>query len=163
MAVSPRVFLALAWGAALAGQAPPDSAAAPAVPEILAAHNTVREKMHLPPLRWSDQLAAWARDWAYELILSDEFAHRTRNPYGENLYEIRNGVATPARVVSAWSVEATGYDYLANRCHSMCGHYTQLVWRDTRAVGCAVVHDSHRQVWVCNYDPPGNVAGQRPY
>ena len=29
--------------------------------------------------------------------------------------------------------------------------------------GCAVATDRRREVWVCNYDPPGNVAGYRPY
>lgn len=158
-----RVLLALAWGAALFGQAPPDSQASPMARQMLAAHNALRQKLNVPALRWSDRLAAWAREWANTLILSDGFAHRLRNPYGENLYEIRNGVATPARVVGAWASEAPEYDYLANRCHFMCGHYTQIVWRSTRLVGCAVAHDSHRQVWVCNYDPPGNVVGQRPY
>ena len=29
--------------------------------------------------------------------------------------------------------------------------------------GCAVATDRRREVWVCNYDPPRNVAGYRPY
>jgi hypothetical protein len=38
-----------------------------------------------------------------------------------------------------------------------------MVWRDTREVGCAVATDTEREVWVCEYYPPGNVAGFRPY
>jgi pathogenesis-related protein 1 len=45
----------------------------------------------------------------------------------------------------------------------MCGHYTQIVWRNTKAVGCAVGGKGAREVWVCDYDPPGNYVGQRPY
>ena len=40
---------------------------------------------------------------------------------------------------------------------------TQFVWCKTHAVGCAVATDPRREVWVCNYDPPGNVIGYRPY
>jgi hypothetical protein len=34
----------------------------------------------------------------------------------------------------------------------------QIVWAKTRAVGCAVAKCPRRGIWVCNYDPPGNVA-----
>jgi pathogenesis-related protein 1 len=46
----------------------------------------------------------------------------------------------------------------------MCGHYTQLVWADTEAVGCAVARNPTQtyEVWVCNYTPGGNFAGERP-
>ncbi len=43
------------------------------------------------------------------------------------------------------------------------GHYTQLVWRGTRDVGCAKVFCSGYMIVVCNYNPPGNVLGLRPY
>jgi len=45
----------------------------------------------------------------------------------------------------------------------VCGHYTQIVWRDTKQVGCGVARDNRREIWVCNYDPPGNWVGHRPY
>jgi len=47
----------------------------------------------------------------------------------------------------------------------MCGHYTQVVWRSTTTVGCAmaVCKDSQEQIWVCQYQKPGNWVGQKPY
>jgi PadR family transcriptional regulator len=48
-------------------------------------------------------------------------------------------------------------------CRGVCGHYTQIVWSNTREVGCGVARDSNREVWVCNYNPPGNWIGERPY
>lgn len=54
---------------------------------------------------------------------------------------------------------------------SGCGHYTQLAWRDTAEVGCGLSHCEGPangsvwlwDIWVCNYDPPGNVIGVEPY
>ncbi len=73
------------------------------------------------------------------------------------------GTATPHQVVAAWADEAREYDHGTNSCSGVCGHYTQIVWRTTRAVGCAVGSDAHRQVWVCEYEPAGNWVGYRPY
>jgi pathogenesis-related protein 1 len=66
-------------------------------------------------------------------------------------------------VVGAWAGESRNYDYASNKCRGVCGHYTQIVWAGTREVGCAVATGGGRQVWVCNYDPPGNWIGKRPY
>ena len=112
---------------------------------------------------WSAQLAGTAQAWADHLIATGAFAHRPNDPYGENLYAIIGGTASAQDVVSAWSGEASSYDLRTNACSGMCGHYTQIVWRTTRRVGCAVASNGQRQVWVCNYDPPGNIIGERPY
>jgi pathogenesis-related protein 1 len=66
-------------------------------------------------------------------------------------------------VVNAWAAESRNYDYRSNCCRGVCGHYTQIVWAGTQEVGCAVARGGRREVWVCNYDPPGNWAGKRPY
>ena len=131
--------------------------------DLLSAHNDVRARVGDPPLTWSASLAARAQDWANTLISSRTFGHRPNNRFGENLYTITGGAASPRQVVAAWADEARGYDIRSNACAGQCGHYTQIVWRATRQVGCAVASDVERQVWVCEYDPPGNVIGYRPY
>ena len=131
--------------------------------DMLAAHNGVRARVGVPPLAWSDRLAARAQDWADHLLARGQFTHRPKSPYGENLFEIDGGTASPARVVQSWASESRNYDSRSNRCSGVCGHYTQIVWRDTKEVGCAVARGEGREVWVCNYDPPGNWAGRRPY
>jgi len=130
---------------------------------ILTAQNQVRAQVHEPPLQWSSKLAAVAQDWANRLIKNGTFLHRTGSPYGENLYMDQPGPATPEDVVRAWAAEAANYRYDSNTCRGLCGHYTQIVWRDTTQVGCAVSRGSGREVWVCNYYPPGNYVGRKPY
>jgi uncharacterized protein YkwD len=131
--------------------------------EMLNAHNAIRARVDVSPLIWSDQLVQVAQDWANHLIATGALYHRPNNRYGENIYAISGGHATPAEVVGSWAKEARGYDIRSNTCSGVCGHYTPIVWGKSRAVGCAVATDRRRDVWVCNYDPPGNVIGFRPY
>ena len=131
--------------------------------DMVTAHNSVRARVGVAPLVWSERLAARAQEWADTLIERKQFAHRPNSNYGENLFEITGAAASPAQVVNAWAAESRSYDYSSNRCRAVCGHYTQMVWSATHAVGCAAARGSGREVWVCEYDPPGNWAGKRPY
>ncbi|HTI80559.1 MAG TPA: CAP domain-containing protein [Acetobacteraceae bacterium] len=145
---------------------PPTSQPAPAsalAQEMLDRHNAVRARVGVPPLSWSDSLAQTAQDWADYLIATNALFHSPDNRYGENLYGISGGTASPSDVVSFWAQEAAGYDIRRDTCRGVCGHYTQLVWRNTRELGCAAATNAARQVWVCEYSPPGNIVGFRPY
>jgi hypothetical protein len=75
---------------------------------------------------------------------------------------------TAKEVVESWASEARWYDYESNTCRApedeSCGHYTQIVWADTTRAGCGMtVCDGKGQIWVCDYEPAGNVIGRRPY
>ncbi len=149
----------------------------------LDSHNRVRAKHGLQPLKWSDKLAAYSQEWANHLGRGNscQMYHRSGNPpHGENLYissavvwsdgkkEVareRNRV-TVRDVVKVWTDEEKWYNYKNNSCQPgrQCGHYTQIVWRDTTEVGCAVKFcGDQSQNWVCSYNPPGNYVGKRPY
>lgn len=146
---------------------------------VLAAHNGVRAKHGLTPLKWSNKLANYSQQWANHLGKGSrcKIAHRGGiPPYGENLYRASSLrwsdgktellPVTIKNVVKAWTDEEKWYDYTRNRCQpgQKCGHYTQIVWRDTTEVGCAVkICDDKSQTWVCSYNPPGNFQGVRPY
>ena len=131
---------------------------------MLATHNSLRATVKVPPLKWSPSLAGEAQEWANRLVANGRFEHRSNSLHGENLFEIVGRAATPVEVVGEWRAESANYDYRGNKCRgATCGHYTQLVWAATRQVGCGVARNSRREIWVCNYDPPGNVVGQRPY
>jgi len=145
------------------GEEPPVIAPSSLARDILAVHNSVRARVGTAPLSWSVRLAALAQDWADTLLARRQFVHRPNSIYGENLFEITGATASSAQVVNSWAAEFRNYDYRSNRCRGACGHYTQIVWDDTREVGCAVARGGGREVWVCDYDPPGNWVGKRPY
>lgn len=147
--------------------------------EMLLAHNQWRAEAGVPPLRWSAELGRSSLAWATQLATQNACVmqhSRSRDDTGENLYwaspvmwsDGRREVQgiTPWNVVDSWGREVADYDYADNRCQpgKQCGHYTQLVWQNTREVGCAAyVCPSKEQVWVCQYRPAGNYVGQRPY
>ncbi len=145
--------------------------------EMVDRHNHWRSEVGAPNLRWSESLTAHAQEWADELAsLGCNMVHRDQDQYGENLTRFAprrssSGqrslqTVTPTQVVDGWADEKQWYSHGANRCQAgqVCGHYTQVVWSSTREVGCAkAVCADQSQIWVCNYDPQGNIAGQKPY
>ncbi len=142
----------------------PAAVVSSAVPRaMLDAHNAVRARTGVPSLAWSTALASKAQHWASTLMARGQFRHRPNTPYGENLFEISGASASPGEVVNTWASQARNYDYRTNSCRGVCGHYMQVIWSDTKEVGCGVVRGRGREVWVCNYNPPGNVVGLRPY
>jgi uncharacterized protein YkwD len=131
------------------------------VRNFLAAHNSIRAQLKLPPLAWSDKQAQSAQAWANTLIATGKFS--IHGP-GQNLAEGKPaGSLTERDVVSLWAAEAQYYNPATNTCSTRCGHYTQIVWRGTTTVGCGVARNRTREVWVCDYEPPGNILGERPY
>ena len=144
---------------------------------LVATHNRWRAQVGVPPLRWSDVLARGAQAWADELRKNNcAMVHANQSQYGENVFwasatrwsdgsrEVQD--ISAKLVVDDLASELLDYNYETNSCApgKMCGHYTQIVWRDTEEVGCAkAICDDKSQVWVCRYSPHGNIVGEKPY
>jgi pathogenesis-related protein 1 len=137
-------------------------------------HNQARANVNpvpstpLPSMSWDATVAASAQAWADQC----NFSHFT-DGYGQNLYaSAGGGPPSPATVVSSWVSEVSSYNYSANTCSGTCGHYTQVVWRNSTLLGCGIKSCSTNTpfgsqfpnwyIVVCNYSPPGN-NGSRPY
>jgi pathogenesis-related protein 1 len=134
------------------------------IAQILKAHNDARRAAaaNMPPLQWSNEVAASAQKWANTLRSTCTIRHQSPNKYGENLFYTSGGKqplpATAA--IAAWLSEKAYYNYATNKCSSTnpgCGHYTQIVWRATTRVGCGKATCGKATIWVCHYDPMGNV------
>ncbi|XP_031500686.1 pathogenesis-related protein PR-1-like [Nymphaea colorata] len=134
--------------------------------QFLIPQNQVRASVGEPPLVWDPTLAQYAA-WYASQREGDCALQHSGGPYGENIFWGAGTGWNPADAVNNWASEAPDYDYNSNSCVDgrMCGHYTQIVWSSTTRVGCAkVVCDGEVGVFMtCNYDPPGNYVGERPY
>ena len=156
--------------------------------DVLAEHNNVRANGPfgpgnpapsattggaLRPLMWSNEASTKAQNWAAQC----NFDHSPGGSgFGENIYASAGPTPTAKSVVKgSWGSEAADYNYSTNTCAAgkQCGHYTQVVWRNTTAVGCALQACTTNSPFgasfpnwdfvVCNYTPPGNFNGELPY
>lgn len=157
---------------------------------FLWAHNHIRQQYGLPSLSWDNNLATYAQQWAQYLKDNNkcQMKHRSHvgmtqgKKYGENLafnwtslsLPVGKFSQSPDFVVKGFAKECANYNYQKNSCdkNQICGHFTQVVWKNTKKVGCGmVICDGAKnsygkgrvELWVCNYDPPGNYISQKPF
>ncbi|MEA3079597.1 MAG: hypothetical protein QOF05_1005, partial [Sphingomonadales bacterium] len=87
---------------------------------------------------------------------------------GENLWAGTPRAFAPEAMVGLWTAEKADYrtGLFPNNSRSgdveQVGHYTQLIWRNSRRVGCATAVGRQEEFLVCRYSDAGNVTGQRP-
>ena len=141
----------------------------------LNAHNVVRANVSpaanpaLPAMQWNESVAIVAQAHADRCV----FSHSGNPGLGENIYGYGGWADAEEDAALLWAEEATYYNYSSNSCAvgRQCGHYTQMVWRSSTNLGCGLRKCSSGSPWgsgewtvvVCNYSPPGNYVGQRPY
>ena len=140
---------------------------------LLAAHNRERDELGVSALQWSDALAADARIWAEQLGRTGRFEHSPNDPdqepQGENLWAGTPGYYSPENMVGLWIAEKQHFKPGVFPNNSKTGrvedvsHYTQLAWRSSGAVGCALAKGLREEVLVCRYSDAGNVLGRVPF
>jgi uncharacterized protein YkwD len=128
----------------------------PAAQEMLALHNAKRRAHCAPDLTWSSELAAAAQAWADRCELAH--APRSVNPrHGENLARGAGRLGEAAVLFGGWYDEGRRYKFDAPGFQKGTGHFTQIVWHETRELGCAVATCNGPNLWVCRYAPAGNI------
>lgn len=145
------------------------------IPAVLAAHNIYRSEVGVPSLTWSAELATYAQAWADELVKNRncQLRHRPQDSndrwnliYGENIFSGSSGY-TMIDAVKDWGSEKNMFDTKSRKCigeWSTCGHYTQIIWKKTTQVGCAIAKCANGMIiMVCNYNPPGNMNREPAY
>ena len=126
---------------------------------LLDAHNRVRAKHCAPALQWSPKLAQVAQQWANSLRDQGcKFGH-SGGRYGENLAGGTSGTLDGQAVTDMWYDEIKLYSFPSGGFSMQTGHFTQVVWKQSTQLGCGVTTCRGMDIWVCEYDPPGNVQG----
>jgi hypothetical protein len=142
-------------------RAPASAAPSSEAQQWVDAHNKVRAKHCAAPLTWSPKLAQIAQSWANTMKARRcAFEHSGNETVGENLAGGTAGALDPEGTVAMWYDEVKLYKFGSGGFSMQTGHFTQLVWTDTRQVGCGHVTCNGMELYVCNYDPPGNWEGQ---
>ena len=165
-----RIVISAAFALLLAAPAAAqEQPANPFAARLLDAHNAARADAGVPPLRWSAQQAAEAQAWADHLAELARMEHSDRwdrNGAGENLWMGTAGRYSAEFMVGAFVAEAQhfrdGVFPNVSRTGQWrdVGHYTQVIWRDTQEVGCAVARGERDDFLVCRYFPAGNTYDQ---
>lgn len=132
---------------------------------IVNRHNQYRGQHAVGSLSWNTTLSGFAAQYLNKKGTGKntcpDFAH-SGGPYGENL---AIGYGTPTQAVVAWGDERQKYNFNKPGFSGATGHFTQMVWKNTRQVGCARKYCTSSNTirgWylVCEYWPRGNVIGQ---
>ncbi|MEO7432325.1 MAG: CAP domain-containing protein, partial [Dokdonella sp.] len=125
----------------------------------------------LPLLLWSASIAQTAQVHSDRCV----WEHGDNAGLGQNISAVAPQSQNQTGAATLWVSEQQFYNYASNSCASgqQCGHYTQIVWRGTTQVGCAQTQCSSGSPFgaqfpnwtfiVCDYSPPGNYTGERPY
>lgn len=145
------------------------------VNEVLEFHNQTRAEVGVKPMGWSEELAAFAQEWADRLAFSKgcRMEHRPisgkwEGKYGENLYWSSGYTISEAPLLASkvWADEKKDFKNkpIHQRNLAATGHYTQMVWRNTTQMGMGLtVCKNGDVIVVANYNPPGNYLGEKAY
>ena len=141
---------------------------------LLAHHNKVRKDVGTQPLIWSSKLSAYAQEWADHLAkdYNCNMAHRKApgqdgRTYGENIFWGSSAAEfKPVDASEDWYSEIKQYKYreLTENNWDATGHYTQMIWKDTKEIGVGIsICQNGALIVVANYYPAGNYLHQFPY
>ncbi|XP_052085478.1 uncharacterized protein LOC127723083 [Mytilus californianus] len=140
--------------------------------QALNAHNGLRAKHGVPALTCAADLCAMAQKWADHLFTNNLTEHSPndhRPGTGENIAYLMGTMADldyPAEdATESWYSEIKNYGPFYGKEPppfgqvSAYGHFTQIVWKDTKEMGIGKAKGNGRVVVVANYRPAGNFIG----
>ncbi|XP_062150245.1 pathogenesis-related protein 1-like [Alnus glutinosa] len=99
--------------------------------------NQARVEVGVPPLIWNVSLEAYARNNANKRVSDCKLVY-FHGPYGECIAKSYGG-GNSADAVRLWIAERVFYNHESNNYSSECRSYTQVVWRNTKYLGCATM------------------------
>ncbi|WP_158623969.1 CAP family protein [Corallococcus llansteffanensis] len=165
-------LLMLASPSAFARDPFPDITNAELSTLLVTLHNSYRAQHHAPALTVDASIVAYAKTRARTVSTFEGLSEGHRgldHKYGENLYwagsstNAEQSTQLVTAAVKAWYNEIAHYNFKNGGFSAGTGHFTQLVWKGTTKIGCAVARGKGSKWYetyvVCNYLAPGNMMG----
>lgn len=124
---------------------------------ILNSTNFFRAEHNASAVTYNATLERFAQHYLDSDRRDCKLAH-SGGPYGENL---ALGCSDAQGCVRLWAAERDEYDFRKPQFGEATGHFTQLVWKNTSAVGCGRrLCGAKGWYLACEYWPRGNVVGE---
>ncbi|KAL5012919.1 hypothetical protein ScPMuIL_011470 [Solemya velum] len=135
--------------------------------EVIKAHNAYRKTHQASDLEHSKDLSEHAQKWADHLVASNGFQHSDCMVKGERVGEniamkwsSQPDNYTGQEVTDQWYSEVQQYQFGGEPSSNSAGHFTQVVWKDSKKVGVGKAQTADGKVIVvANYRPAGNMMG----
>ncbi|KAM4528062.1 Golgi-associated plant pathogenesis-related protein 1-like isoform 1-T2 [Odontesthes bonariensis] len=130
--------------------------------EFLETHNTYRAMHQAPPLTLNSDLTAAAQKWADVMLAKKRLGH-SHTKDGENVYSMSSSRVirpTGKEAVDSWYSEIKDYDFSKPGFHSNTGHFTQVVWKNSKELGVGMATSGNMVFVVGQYRPAGNFTNE---
>jgi len=133
--------------------------------EALKAHNEYRRKHHSPNLILNNDLNRIAQNYANKIAKVYSVEHSNNEfkgePLGENIYMCQGMKPTGKEMTKKWYDEINKYNFNSKKFISGTGHFTQIVWKNSKEVGFGIAQSKDGSYFcVANYYPCGNFLGE---
>lgn len=113
--------------------------------DCLRAHNEFRARHAVQPLRLNRKLCRFAEEWAKVIAARGTPAHRNNSPYGENIFCSWSSAAAVhvegGEPAEHWYSEGVQHVFGREPTTLKTGHFTQVVWRDSRELGVGIARN----------------------
>ena len=132
-------------------------------------HNYLRSLHGVPPLKLNEELNQIAQKYAEKLAKqralnhskdSDRYLKGKKGEWvGENLFASFSSstiIYNSGSMSDSWYSEIKDYNFDTGKSTGVVGHFTQLVWKDSKEVGFGLGFAKGYVVGVANYYPGGN-------
>ena len=130
-------------------------------------HNRLRNFHNSPPLILSEELEMEALGWAITLSNKETILHKYKDYKRTNEDKYQNVMRSSIEFDSIQMTdvlysEVNKYNYdnsESNKKTNLVNEFTQIVWKNTKFIGCGIAHSKYDYWGVCIYSPAGNTAG----
>lgn len=131
--------------------------------DCLRAHNEYRLRHGVSPLKLNKKLCRYAEEWAKIIASRGVLVHRNNSQYGENIFCSWSSISSNVsgrEPVDNWYGEYINHVFNKEPTTLKSGHFTQVVWKESRELGIGMAKNRAGEVFVvAYYDPPGNYIG----